>query len=65
MTCIGKKVLSLGGELERGCNNVDNVILEPSPAFVTFANAHEQLLPFTKREGNSFNDKVFSRFTSH
>ncbi len=63
MTCFGKKVLSLGGELERGCNNVDNVILEPSPAFVTFANAHEQLLPLTKREGNSFNDTVFSRFT--
>jgi len=62
---------------------IGNTIQEPSPAFVTFANAHEQLLPqhkadrvthiaqlcgslcLTKREGNSFNDKVFSRFTSH
>ena len=60
-----KNVLSLGGELERGCNDIDNIILEPSPAFVTFAHAHEQLLPLTKREGNSFSDKDFSRFTSH
>ena len=42
-----------------------NVDLKPSPAFVTFADAHEQLLPLTEREGNSFTDKVFSRFTSH
>jgi len=34
---------------------------EPSPAFVTFAHAHEQLLPLTKREGNSFTDTVFIR----
>ena len=38
---------------------------EPSPAFVTFAPAHEQLLPLTKREGNSFTDKVYSLFTTH
>ena len=30
MTCVGKKVLSLGRELERGCNYIDNTILEPS-----------------------------------
>lgn len=29
MTSVCKKVLSLGGELERGCNDVDNTILEP------------------------------------
>lgn len=29
MTCVCKKVLSFGGELERGCNDVDNTILEP------------------------------------
>lgn len=29
MTCVCKKVLSLGGELERGYNDVDNTILEP------------------------------------
>ena len=49
-------------ELNSGSINVD---LEPSPAFVTFAHAHEQLLPLTKREGNRFNDKVYSLFTTH
>ena len=68
------------------CAQDDSIVVgkeEPSPAFVTFAPAHEQLLPqhkadrvtriaqlcgsicLTKREGNSFSDKVFSRFTSH
>ena len=36
-------------EFNSGSINVD---LEPSPAFVTFAHAHEQLLPLTEREGN-------------
>lgn len=40
-----------------------NIDLEPSPAFVTFAHTHEQLLPLTEREGNRFNDKVYSPFT--
>ena len=49
--------------------------IEPSPAFVTFADAHEQLLPLTKREGNRtsigdmnqhpFSHKVYSLFTTH
>ena len=74
IVCVGKKVLFLGGELERGCNDVDNAILEPSPAFVTFADAHEQLLPLTEREGNRASvgnmkennfAKVYSLFTTH
>ena len=72
-------------EFNSGSINVDFGVgkEEPSPAFVTFAPVHEQLLPqykadrdtriaqlcvslcLTKREGNSFNDTVFSRFTSH
>ena len=54
-------------ELDSGSINADlNVAeMEPSPAFVTFAPAHEQLLPLTKREGNSFTDKVYSLFTTH
>ena len=59
-------------EFNSGSINID---LEPSPAFVTFAHAHEQLLPLTKREGNRtsigdmnqniFTDKVYSLFTTH
>mgnify|MGYP007004245525 CR=1 FL=1 len=54
-------------EFNSGSINADVNIAkqEPSPAFVTFADAHEQLLPLTKREGNNFNDADFSRFTSH
>ena len=54
-------------ELDSGSINADLNVgkEEPSPAFVTFAHAHEQLLPLTKREGNIFTDMDFSRFTSH
>ena len=54
-------------ELDSGSINADLSVgkQEPSPAFVTFADAHEQLLPLTKREGNIHTDTVFSRFTSH
>ena len=54
-------------ELDSGSINADLSVgkQEPSPAFVTFAHAHEQLLPLTKREGNIHTDTVFSRFTSH
>ncbi len=54
-------------ELDSGSINVNLSVgkVEPSPAFVMFADAHEQLLPLTKREGNSFTDKVHSLFTTH
>ena len=34
--------------------------IEPSPAFVTFVDAHEQLLPLTKREGKNLATSLFS-----
>ena len=65
MTCTGKKVLSLGGELERGCNNIDNTKREPSPEFLSSSQLTKKFNPLTKREGSDFSDTVYSLFTTH
>mgnify|MGYP002520658425 CR=1 FL=1 len=49
-------------EFNSGSINVDLSVgkEEPSPAFVTFAPAHEQLLPLTVREGKNFAASLLS-----
>ena len=38
-------------------------VLKPSSTFVMLTGVRKRLLPLTKREGNRFNDKVYSPFT--
>ena len=76
IVCVGKKVLSLGGELERGCNNVDNKILEPLTR-ISNAHIHSQRTAPSPRWGegkedsvgdmkeSNFTDMYFSRLTFH
>ncbi len=49
-------------ELDSGSINVD---IEPSPEFLSSLQLTKKFNPLTEREGSSFNDTVFSRFTSH
>ena len=73
MTCVEENILSLGGE--SGCLNEVNynherglkhelINNEPSPEFLSSSQLTKKFNHRTKREGNSFTDKVFSRFTS-
>ena len=73
--CYGNKnVLSLGGESgclnevsynhERGLSH-ELINFEPSPEFLSSLKRTKKFYPLTKREGDNFNDTVFSRFTSH
>ncbi len=74
MTCVGKKVLSLGREskrssetsyaCERGLSH-ELVNCEPSPEFLSSSQLTKKFNPLTKREGNNSINSVFSRFTSH
>jgi len=52
----------LGATHVATCDNIGDK--EPSPAFVTFADAHEQLLPLTKREGKSLAASLLSRLAA-
>ena len=54
-------------ELDSGSINVDlNVAeMEPSPEFLSSSQLTKKFNPLTEKEGNSFNDMDFSRFTSH
>ena len=38
---------------------------EPSPEFLSSLKLTKKFYPLTKREGDNFNDTVFSHFTSH
>ena len=54
-------------ELDSGAINVDLSVgkEEPSPEFLSSLQLTKKFNPLTEREGNSFSDTVFSRFTSH
>ena len=75
MTCV-EKILSLGRELERGCNDVDNAILKIlsriSNAHIHLQKTATTLARGEEKEGsvgdmsrNIFTDTVYSLFTTH
>ena len=73
MTCV-EKILSLGRELERGCDDVDNAILKilprisnahiyPQKTAATLARGEEKEESVGDMNRNIFADTVYSLFT--
>ena len=51
-------------ELERGCNNEDNALLEPSPEFLSSSQLTKKFNPLTEREGKSLAASLLSRLAA-